>query len=175
MSISLVPFQACYAELLIQWREDPVVKKYNPLYPSTIESLGERLSRASANFSDFDKVEQLFWFIQAEERLIGNISLRNINKQMLTAEIGYAVAPEARGQRHATAAVRMVTENAFRITTLRKLIAYVHEGNLASRRVLEKVGYRPEGLLREHYLVGGIPANEVLYGILRREAVGSAP
>ena len=171
MSISLVPFQARYAKLLVQWREDPVVKKYNPLYPSSIESLRKRLSKASADFSDFDKVEQLFWFIQAEERLIGNISLRNINKQMLTAEIGYAVVASARGKGCATAAVRMVTEDAFRLTKLRKLIAYVHEDNLASRRVLEKVGYKPEGLLREHYLVGGIPANEVLYGILRREVV----
>jgi RimJ/RimL family protein N-acetyltransferase len=43
------------------------------------------------------------------------------------------------------------------------------ENNLASRRVLEKVGYVDEGCLREQFLVNGLPANEIFYGILRRE------
>jgi hypothetical protein len=86
---------------------------------------------------------------------------------MLFAEIGYAVAAEERGRGYATAAVRTVTELMFRQTPLRKLIAFVHEGNHASRRVLEKAGYRQEGFLREHYVVNGKPANELLFGILR--------
>ena len=90
---------------------------------------------------------------------------------MLTAEIGYGIAPEARGNGYATEAVRLVTHRAFTKSPLRKLIAYVHEDNVASRRVLEKVGYAAEGLLREHYLINGMPVNEVIYGILRREVI----
>jgi RimJ/RimL family protein N-acetyltransferase len=54
-------------------------------------------------------------------------------------------------------------------TPLRKLIAYVHEGNTPSRRVLEKTGFQAEGLLREHYLIDGMPVNEVIYGLLRKD------
>jgi ribosomal-protein-alanine N-acetyltransferase len=67
-----------------------------------------------------------------------------------------------------------MTEDAFRQTPLRKLIAYVHEENTASTRVLEKAGYTREGLLREHYLVNGLPANEIIYGILRQEVISSS-
>lgn len=88
---------------------------------------------------------------------------------MLTAEIAYGIAPEARGNGYATEAVRLVTQRAFTESPLRRLIAYVHEGNLASRRVLEKAGYTLEGVLREHYIVNGVPVNEIFYGILRRE------
>ena len=33
-----------------------------------------------------------FWLLKADEKVIGNISVRNINRRMLTAEIGYGVA-----------------------------------------------------------------------------------
>jgi catechol 2,3-dioxygenase-like lactoylglutathione lyase family enzyme len=52
---------------------------------------------------------------------------------------------------------------------LRRLVAYVAEGNIASRRILEKVGFIQEGICREHYLINGIPTNEVLYGLLRSD------
>ena len=86
---------------------------------------------------------------------------------MLTAEIGYLVAPQARGKGLATYGVRTLADLCFQKTPLRKLIAFVHEDNEPSRRVLEKLGFKAEGLLREHYLVAGKPANEVIYGLLR--------
>ena len=75
---------------------------------------------------------------------------------MLTAEVGYGVDAKAWGQGVGTAAIR-------------KLIAFVHEDNIASRRLLEKAGFVQEGLLREHYLVNGIPADEAVYGLLRSD------
>jgi RimJ/RimL family protein N-acetyltransferase len=40
----------------------------------------------------------------------------------------------------------------FQHTQLRRIVACVHEGNLASRRLLERLGFKLEGLL---YLVEG--------------------
>jgi ribosomal-protein-alanine N-acetyltransferase len=45
----------------------------------------------------------------------------------------------------------------------------VHEENLPSRKLLENVGFHQEGILREHYLVNGKPANEIIFGLLRRD------
>jgi len=60
-------------------------------------------------------------------------------------------------------------DKVFAETTLRKLIAMVHDQNQASCRVLEKLGFQEEGLLREHYVISGEARDEVLYGLLRRE------
>ena len=141
-----------------------------------MESLHDRYAAASSDFADFKTAGLFFWLIKAGENIVGNISVKEINKRMLTAEIGYGIASEARGNGYATEAVRQVTHRALSQSPLRKLIAYVHEDNLASRRVLEKVGYRPEGVLREHYLINETPANEIIYGILRQElsAAGKA-
>lgn len=75
------------------------------------------------------------------------------------------------GKGIATAAVTLLVEKIFRETNLRRLLAYVHEENVASCRVLEKLGFQEEGLLREHYVINGAAANEILYGLLKREWV----
>jgi len=169
MTITLVPYNSDYLELICAWRQDPVVRQYNPVDIVTSRVLHARFSGAASDFDNFENATLIFWLIKNDDALVGNISMKDINKRMLTAEIGYGVAPEARGNGYATEAVRLVTQRAFTESPLRRLIAYVHEGNLASRRVLERVGYQPEGVLREHYIVNGEPVNEIIYGILERE------
>jgi RimJ/RimL family protein N-acetyltransferase len=169
MSITLAPYNRDSLELLYAWRKDPVVRQFNPVEDLSLESLHDRYAAASNGFADFNTASLFFWLIRAGDKVVGNISIKDINKRMLTAEIGYGISSEERGNGYATEAVRLVTQSAVNESPLRKLIAYVHEDNLASRRVLEKVRYRPEGVLREHYLINGMPANEIIYGILRRE------
>jgi ribosomal-protein-alanine N-acetyltransferase len=144
-------------------------KKYNPLAQSTVDELRTRLEKSSSNFADFERAESFFWFIQSDGEFVGNINCQNLNKQMLTAEVGYNVIFSARSKGIASSSLRTLTQKLFAETPLRKLIAYVHEENLPSIKVLEKVGYKKEGLLREHYLVNGKPANEIIFGILKKE------
>lgn len=164
--LSIIPADSRYAESWHEWRQDPDAKKYNPFAPSTVASLHERLSRASSDIRMFDQADNFMWFLKCGEHLAGNLNIHNINRSMLTAEIGYMISPDMRGKGLATFCVHHLVNLSFKETPLRKLIAYVHEDNLPSRRVLEKVGFKSEGLLREHYLIEGKPANEVIYGIL---------
>jgi len=106
------------------------------------------------------------WFLKNGDEIIGNFSLHQINKMMLTAEIG---SPHARGNGIANFALRQLTQLCFENTSLRKFIAYVHESITASRKVLERIGYKNEGFLQEHFLIDGRPANEVIYGILSHQ------
>jgi len=73
------------------------------------------------------------------------------------------------GKGIATSALKLWTSMIFEQTPIRKLTASVAEQNIASIRVLEKVGYKKEGLLREHYLIQNNPVNEVIFGLLRNE------
>jgi len=167
--ITLVPANPGLAEYWQENREDPETRRYNPLMPSTVESLRERLSQASSDLAEYERANSYFWAIQAEGEVVGHVTLQNINRTMLTAEIGYGVSQAARGQGVGTQGVGLVAHNVFSQTLLRKLIAFVHEENLPSRKLLERLGFRQEGLLREHYLVNGIPANEAIYGLLKSD------
>lgn len=169
--ITFGPPDASLAAMMHEWRQDPIMKKYNPLAPSTVENLRDRLGKSSGDLGEFEKADAFFWFIQLSGEFVGNISCQNINRQMLTAEIGYNVISSARSKGIATQALRAITQRLFSETSLRKLIAYVHEDNLPSIKVLKNSGYQQEGLLREHYLVNGQPANEIIFGLLKKEAV----
>ena len=66
------------------------------------------------------------------------------------AELGYWIGVPYWGQGLATEAVRAVVAFGFGELGLHRIFASHFSGNTASRRVLEKVGMRPEGRWREH-------------------------
>src|ERR1043165_9263694 len=129
MNLNLVPANPDFAEIFLKYRKDPETQKYNPLPPADLSALRERLAISSSDLSKLFEVETFFWFIERESKIIGNVTLQNINKMMLTAEVGYGIMAEARGQGIATAAVSELTKRVFEQTALRKLIAFVHAEN----------------------------------------------
>ncbi len=74
-------------------------------------------------------------------------------------DLGFAFLPEAWGRGLATATSVAVLEDAARRLRLPTVLAITSEGNLASQRVLEKLGFRAEGPTR---LGKGREASEVL-------------
>lgn len=168
MELKLIPAQESFIDSFMEWRRDAETIKYNPLAPPDLESIKKRLKNAGSDLAKFDQFDNYLWFVEVEGALSGQINL-SLNRIMLTAEIGYTVAPKSRSKGVATGAIRIVANKVFSETPIRKLIAYVHDKNLHSRNALEKVGFKMEGLLREHYLINGKPADEAIYGLLRTD------
>jgi ribosomal-protein-alanine N-acetyltransferase len=169
MELNLLPYQPAFLNAFLQWRNQPLSLRYNPLREMTEDEIASMLAAEGADLSDLKKFDSYRWFVSAEGQIVGAVSLKNISHSMGYAEIGYGVAEAHHGKGIATAAVRLLVEKIFHETDLRKLLAYVHEENIASRRVLEKLGFQEEGLLREHYVIRGTAVNEVLYGLLKLE------
>jgi ribosomal-protein-alanine N-acetyltransferase len=87
------------------------------------------------------------------------------------AKFGYWLGRAYWGRGLATEAGRLVVDHAFRALGLRRLEARVAAPNGASARVLEKCGFRREGVLREGFVErnGGVH-DALLFGLLRSEA-----
>jgi RimJ/RimL family protein N-acetyltransferase len=86
------------------------------------------------------------------------------------AEVGYWLGAEFWGRGLATAAVRAVTQFAFAAhPELERLYAVPYASNAASVRVLEKAGYRVEGLLRRSAIKDGHVLDQWMYAIVREE------
>ncbi len=169
MLIKLIPALPQYAELMMKWRQEPLSVAYNPLRPQTIETFTQHLAECASDLTALREGVQYRWAVELNGELVGSVALMEVNLAMGTAMIGYSIGAAWHGRGVGTAAVRALVDAVFRDTRLRRLMAYVHEENLASRRLIEKVGFRQEGLLREHYVVNGQPVNEALYAVLRRE------
>ncbi|MCP1373989.1 GNAT family N-acetyltransferase [Dyella lutea] len=104
-----------------------------------------------------------------EDRVVGTVSLFNRSEPNRRAEIGYALARSVwgRGLMHETLVQWLGW--AFGPLGLHRLEADVDPANMASRRSLERLGFRQEGLLRERWIVGGAVADTVFYGLLAQE------
>jgi ribosomal-protein-alanine N-acetyltransferase len=90
-------------------------------------------------------------------------------EQRDTINVGYWLTPDVWGRGTATDALRRYVEYLFDAFDPRRLYSTVFGWNPASARVLEKVGFRPEGRLREAVLKDGKVTDLLLYGLLQSE------
>jgi RimJ/RimL family protein N-acetyltransferase len=104
----------------------------------------------------------------AEGGLVGSIGLV-LQARHRRAELGYWIGVPYWGRGYCTEAARAVVRWAFRELDLHRITAPHFRSNPASGRVLEKIGMRREGHLREHYLRDGRFEDSVVWGILRSE------
>ena len=84
-------------------------------------------------------------------------------------EIGYILVPSERGKGYCTEAVNIMVDYLFLSKESRRIQAQTDLRNVASQKVLEKVGFKKEGTLRKNFFVRGEWRDAYLYSILREE------
>ena len=102
-------------------------------------------------------------------RIVGTCTLLNVSAAHQRGEIGFAVARADWGRGIAMEAVSALVAFAFGELQLHRLEADVDPRNDRSLRLLERLGFRREGNLRERYFVGGERQDAVMLGLLRPE------
>jgi RimJ/RimL family protein N-acetyltransferase len=100
---------------------------------------------------------------------VGDVVLELVSEEHRTGEIGYIVHPDHHGHGYATEAGRAVLRVAFEDLRLHRVTGRLDARNVASARVLEKLGMRREALLVENELVKGEWQSELVYAILDRQ------
>jgi RimJ/RimL family protein N-acetyltransferase len=110
--------------------------------------------------------------LRTSGEVVGTCTLARIDRQHRRAELGYALGRAHWGSGLAAEAVGAVIRYAFESLDLHRLEADVDPRNGPSLRLLERFGFRSEGLLRERYHVAGEIQDAAIYGLLRSEWPG---
>jgi RimJ/RimL family protein N-acetyltransferase len=84
-------------------------------------------------------------------------------------EIGYVLVPSERSKGYCTEAVRIMVDYLFLSRDTMRVQACTDTGNLASQKVLEKAGFKKEGVSRKDFFTRGRWTDDCLYSILREE------
>ena len=108
------------------------------------------------------------WAIELEDRMVGWVGL-NIETEHAHAEISYALTPELRDRGLVTEAVRGIVDRVFFESRLGRVWARVDTPNVASIRVLEKLGMQREAVMRRCYVRQGELIDLAIYGLQRPE------
>jgi ribosomal-protein-alanine N-acetyltransferase len=112
-------------------------------------------------------------FTIADEILVGGIALRNIARgAWQNATLGYWIAEKHNGKGYATEAVKLATRFGFDHARLHRVQAGTLLHNVASQRVLEKAGYRFEGVSLRYLRIDGRWQDHRMYAMTIEDREG---
>ena len=107
--------------------------------------------------------------LKADNRLVGTAGFHTVSPANQTAELAYDLAPEMWGKGIATAVCKELVTWAHACANTIRVQATVLESNDRSARVLVRLGFSREGLLRSYRLVRGVPGNFYMYSHVTTE------
>ncbi len=107
--------------------------------------------------------------LRDDERLIGKCGYNEWRKAHRRGDISYIVARKHWGQGIVSEALSAMLEYGFDHMNLHSVEAGVTPGNDASTRMLQKLGFRLEGHLRENFLTEYGFVDSLVYSLLRRD------
>jgi RimJ/RimL family protein N-acetyltransferase len=169
--LRLRPFVRGDVDAVYSYRNRADVAQYLFDQPMSHEECAEAVRSRSVQTSFAVEGDKILLAVERpdEGRVIGEVSLiwRSTTDQQ--AEIGYILHPDAQGQGFATEAARAVLAFGFDVVGVHRIFARCAAANLASARVMTRLGMRLEAHFREHTLVKGRWDEELLYAILRSE------
>jgi [ribosomal protein S5]-alanine N-acetyltransferase len=111
--------------------------------------------------------------VRVEGRLAGQVTLDNIVRgAMRGGHLGYWIDRRVAGQGMASLAVALVCDHAFGAVGLHRVEADIRPENLPSRRLVERLGFRQEGLLRRYLDIDGDWRDHLAYALLAEDMPG---
>jgi RimJ/RimL family protein N-acetyltransferase len=158
------------AEGLFRIFSDEVVTRFYNW--ETFTDLEQARALLARTLEQRERHEALRWGLtqKGQEGVIGTCGFTRWNRESVWAMVGYDLAQSFWGQGLITEALRSVLHFGFEEMLVRRIEATIIAGNLASIRVLQKLGFQQEGVLRERGFWKGVPKDVLMFSLLAREA-----
>ncbi len=112
---------------------------------------------------------QLAIVLPDTNKVIGNVGIRKRDLKTYQAEMGYELDPRNWAAGYATEAATAMLKFAFESLRLHRVVAHCIADNHKSMHVLEKLGMRQEGRLRESEFFKSRYWDTLVYGMLEEE------
>ena len=138
----------------------------HPFHTKRIES-----ERAVRSWIECTPSYYRFWAVVDAETdcCLGLVNYHDGHIRSKRVTIGYIIDPARHRQGFATEAVSAMLDFCFGEIGLHRIQAFIHPDNIASRKLVEKLGFRSEGLLRDNLRVGDEWHDDMLYALLKTD------
>ena len=164
-------FQPADVTEFVAYRSSPAVARYQSWDAPYPREEGERFVQAIAHDHP-DTAGEWFQFaaaLRATGQLIGDCAAMPLADDPRQCEIGFTLAERYQGHGYATEAARLLIGYLFTARRKHRIIAYCDARNAPSAAVLERLGMRREGHLRESTWAKGEWTDDLLYAVLDHE------
>lgn len=138
---------------------------------SSEEELNTEKNKYDNGLSMFNKSFRGFQLIDKEsDKIIGWCGYHTWYIDHNRAEIGYGLFDDAFKQKgFMSEALPPIIEYGFRIMKLHRIEAFIASYNIPSLRLVDKLNFKKEGVLREHYFVNDRMEDSVVFSLLKSE------
>jgi ribosomal-protein-alanine N-acetyltransferase len=168
--LTLRPFLLDDLAAVHEYASDPVVCTYMVYGPNTLQDTEKFLEMAIRESAAVPLVNLHLAIAEtASNELIGACGLDSVSPRNLDGDLGYCLNRNKWNRGYATETARALLEYGFTKMNLHRIHATCRPANIASAKVLEKIGMQKEGHLREHRLVRGKWEDSFLYSVLVHE------
>jgi ribosomal-protein-alanine N-acetyltransferase len=167
--LQLRPFADGDADDLFALHSNAYILRYWDAPPWSERARAERFIATCARMAEEGSGARLAIDRASDKAFIGWVSLTRRNPDYRSASMGYCLDGASWGHGYATEAGRALLQWAFDTLDLNRVQAETDTRNVASARVLEKLGFMREGTLREDCVVNGEVSDSWVYGLIRRQ------
>lgn len=162
------------AQAVFELFSDKRVTEYYDL--DVFDSIGQALDLIEGDSKKALDNQMQRWAVREKTSgdYIGGCGINRFEPERHVAVIGYEFHREFWGKGYATEAVSAVIEFAFSSSCPKKvnrIEAYTMQGNLASESLLHKLGFKAEGILREHSFWKGQYHDLTLFSLLKKDHI----
>ncbi|MBL4930350.1 GNAT family N-acetyltransferase [Clostridium paridis] len=167
----LIPLNYGHIETLYNWNlHEKELENFTCRPIIKYESLQEYLSSTINRISE-GKIKVYVLVEEKTNKPLGRISLFDFNKRNHSAEFGYYLPKVYRGKGLGKILLSDLLKTIWEQDelNLNKVYATTSSNNIASIKLLEKFGFKLDGVLREHYWINDARYNQLIYSMLKYE------
>jgi len=140
-------------------------------FMSTPKSLAEAKKEVREAIAEYKKKKPHFesFAIEVDGKFAGFIAIHDLFEKYVEhiGKLSYCIHPDFRNKGLATKAVKAITSYAFKKYKLKRFWAWCRTYNKASARVLEKAGFKLEGIMRKNKFKDGKYLDDMVWAIVR--------
>jgi RimJ/RimL family protein N-acetyltransferase len=169
--LRLRPFTRGDVDAVFAYRQREDVARYLFDEPMTRESCAEAVQTRVGQIGYEKDGDKIFLAVERIDDLamLGEVSLILRSVEARQAELGYIFNPDFHGFGYATEASQGLLRLGFEGAGMHRIYARCDGRNIASAKVMERLGMRREAHFREHALFKGAWDEELIYAILEDE------
>jgi len=166
----LRPIQMEDADSIFLYRSDAHVNQYQGWIPKTICDVHDFITNKVS--SEINQQGTWFQFViikKDDNKLIGDIGVHFLFSDAFQVELGCTLSQKYHGKGYAFEAIKATIDYLFDELGKHRIVASIDSRNQSSIRLIERLGFRKKGLVKENSELNSEWVDDLVYAMLKDE------
>ena len=161
---TLRPIKISDVKIYFEMMQDPLTKKGFMSVPNTLAETKKEIKGYISGMNAKKSTDEMF-AIEVNGEFAGYVHVNKLNQEHFEhrANIGYCLHPKFRGKGLTVKAVKLLSNYVFKKYKLKRLDGWCRTFNKASAKVLERSGFKLEGILRKNKYKNGKYLDDMIW------------